>query len=452
MGILDPVRSLYGARSYPAMSHPSADPAVTAVAAMLVGIFPPHPGGSRVLEIGCASGHNMIPLAQRWPESQFVGVDLSEKAISNAKSLSDATGITNVEWHACDFRTYDPGQRDFDYIIAHGVFSWVSDEVKFALIRFCRDHLSENGIAAVSFNVTSGWSNRFPVIAKVQAIRELTGHDEMASLTVLRGIVGPTDPESSIIDDMLAKGPEILPFDDFAPINDPWSLTEFVALAGAHDLRWLGDSDPAMNLPQDLKPEIVTAIRAANPEPLEFQEALDAATGRTFRSGLLGRMGSPVRADAGQVLRNFHFHHTGRHTASADPLDQAIADFGPSTASFDDLRQWLSAHDSNGITTKLLSGIRCGEIRARLEPIAFSDRLPSHPKLNPFRLGCAERALPLVDAFHKSCDFPANHFQILAAMDGTRTVGELAAFALNKAPELHFAPWLEHLTHRGMFA
>ena len=73
----DPIQELYDARVYPAMSHPLADPAVSGVAAMFAGLRVRHPAGARILEIGCASGHHLIPLAQRWPDSYLIGIDLS---------------------------------------------------------------------------------------------------------------------------------------------------------------------------------------------------------------------------------------------------------------------------------------------------------------------------------------------------------------------------------------
>jgi trans-aconitate methyltransferase len=74
----DPLQQLYRARSYPAMSHPLSDPAVSSVAALLGGLHVKHPSGARILEIACSSGHNLIPLAMRWPDARFVGIDFSD--------------------------------------------------------------------------------------------------------------------------------------------------------------------------------------------------------------------------------------------------------------------------------------------------------------------------------------------------------------------------------------
>ncbi|MCF7676201.1 MAG: class I SAM-dependent methyltransferase, partial [Akkermansiaceae bacterium] len=118
------VRALYQNRSYPPMSHPLSDPAVTAVAARLGGLTPVLPRQARILEIGCATGHNLLPLARRWPASTCLGVDLAAHAVAIARELATEAAITNATFTAADLRHFDPGPEPFDFIIAHGLFSW----------------------------------------------------------------------------------------------------------------------------------------------------------------------------------------------------------------------------------------------------------------------------------------------------------------------------------------
>jgi hypothetical protein len=88
----------------------------------------------------------------------------------------------------------------------------------------------------------------------------------------------------------------------------------------------------------------------------------------------------------------------------------------------------------------------------RIEPVDFEAEPPGFPKLNRFRLECARRRLPLVDIWHRPCSFPSRHYEVLAAMDGTRDLAGLAGFSKHHCPELAFEPWLRHLAGRGMFA
>ena len=171
---------LYLTGAYPPMCHPSADPAVNAARA---GIETPDPARARILEIGCGSGHHILSLASRWPEAECTGVDISGKAISKARSLAGRAGIANVRLCECSLLEFEP-EGTFDFIIAHGVFSWVPDEIKIHLLDFIGKRLSENGIAVVSFNVAAGWKARMGVVEKVLAIRDAGGVDEMTALSI----------------------------------------------------------------------------------------------------------------------------------------------------------------------------------------------------------------------------------------------------------------------------
>lgn len=230
---------LYLADAYPAMSHPSADPAVNAESARAAGVDAVDPAGARILEIGCASGHHILSLASRWPGAECTGVDLSGKAVSRARNLARRAGLSNVKFCECTLLEFEP-EGEFDYIIAHGFFSWVPDEVKIHLLDFIGKRLSKNGIAVVSFNVAAGWKARMPVVEKVRAIQAAGDTDEMTALGILKTVAEPG--EAAIIDDMLAKGAAVLAFDDFAPVMDAWSLGAFAKLAGHSGLKILGKS------------------------------------------------------------------------------------------------------------------------------------------------------------------------------------------------------------------
>ena len=230
---------LYDADSYPAMSHPCADPEVNRAVARSLGLDVVEILGAKILEIGCGTGHHVLSLANRWPELEFVGVDISQKCIKRAKNLAAQAGIKNVSFHAVSILDFKPEEK-FDFIIAHGVFSWVPDEVKVGLMDFIPKHLTANGIAVVSFNVAAGWKDRMKVVQKARVIQAAGDVDEMTALAVYRDVA--EEWELAIIDDMLAKGPRVLAYDDFGPVMDPWSLGAVVKLAELSCLKWLGDS------------------------------------------------------------------------------------------------------------------------------------------------------------------------------------------------------------------
>lgn len=230
---------LYQAEEYPPMSHPTADPVVNAEVARFLGLGGSTVEGARILEIGCGTGHHLLSLANRLPSATFVGVDVSRKYLSRANNLARQAGLGNVSFFESSILEFVP-EGEFDFIIAHGVFSWVPNEVKVGMMDFIGKRLSKDGIAVVSFNVVAGWRERMMVVDKVRAIQEAGGVDEMTALAVFKTVA--SDSEAVIVDDMVAKGVEVLACDDFGPLTDAWSLGAVVKLAELSGLRWLGDS------------------------------------------------------------------------------------------------------------------------------------------------------------------------------------------------------------------
>jgi SAM-dependent methyltransferase len=451
--MFDPTRQLYDSSIYPAMSHPLSDPAVTAVAARMAGLKSPDPARARILEIGCCSGHNLLPLAMRWPESQFVGIDLAEHAILKARERASAAGIENALFLAGDLRDFSNHTGPFDYIIAHGFLSWVPDEAKAALFAFCRENLTRSGIATISFNLECGWRSRFPVIQKARAIQQAGAGDIISSLEILRTITEPESQEWLIIEDMIAKGPWILPFDDFSPVNDPWSLDQFVTTASAAGLRWLGESDPAQNFPANLGDDDIGRLAIVTDDAVALQTAADEVAGRMFRSAVICREDAPVLGEIPfDVVREFSYRAGTARAGQPEEVWQAISAWGPACLPYDQLAAALPCWDDRQLASVLFEEIMRGSVLARSEQVLFEASSPDFPRLDSFRLKCAKERLPLVDVWHKPCLFPERHYDVLMEMDGTRGRGELAALSANRCPELAFGPWLRHLASRGMFS
>jgi len=453
-----PIRQLYENKAYPDMSHPLVDPAVTAVAAALGGLTPPPPCRARILEIGCAAGHNLLPLAMRWPESRFIGIDFTAAAIARARQRAAAVGLANISFHQADIRDHAP-EGDFDYILAHGFFSWVPDEAKAALFQFCQRHLSPTGIATISFNLSSGWAQRQPVIELVRHLCEAHECDETAAISFLLNATPAVAPAAGnvrwILEDMLAKGPDVLPFDDFSPLNDPWGLEQFLAASSHFGLTWLGEADPAENIPSALDDAARQQLSAIASEPVGFQMAADVLTGRTLRAGVLRRTDAPAQAG----FRADSLLHLGLRAGKnppppdhpAAPLHHALAALGPQCHPAETLASALPDLARPQLARLIFEGISRGLVRPRIEPVSYDSHPPEHPRLDPLRLFCAREELPIADAFHVPCSFPPAHFGLLAEMNGRRSRAALAEISRQRCPELHFDPWLSHLAGRGLF-
>ena len=78
--------------------------------------------------------------------------------------------------------------------------------------------------------------------------------------------------------------------------------------------------------------------------------------------------------------------------------------------------------------------------------------MPTFPKLNPWRLLCAQEALPIPDAALKPCVFTTPQLLVLSQMDGSRSHVQLNSYAKQHAPQLDFVPFLKHVAARGFFA
>ena len=127
----------------------------------LRGLAPASPSRCRVLELGCADGGNLLPMASHYAESEFVGIDLSPIQVAIGCQRIEELGLPNFELRAANIMELDETNLgQFDYIILHGVYSWVPVEVRDRILSICSKHLTRNGIVYISYNVYPG-SNAF---------------------------------------------------------------------------------------------------------------------------------------------------------------------------------------------------------------------------------------------------------------------------------------------------
>ena len=114
---------------------------------------------ARVLEIGCSFGGNIIPFALANPKSKVIGLDLSKVQVDEGNKLIDSLGADNIKLYQKNIVDYKGEFGEFDYIICHGVYSWVPEDVQNAILDVIKKSLSKNGVAVISYNVYPGWKN-----------------------------------------------------------------------------------------------------------------------------------------------------------------------------------------------------------------------------------------------------------------------------------------------------
>src|SRR5262249_54229313 len=142
----------------------------------------------RVLEIGCASGGNIIPMAEQLPGSRFVGIDLSPVQVAAGQRTIERTRLTNVELRNTSVLDVDECLGTFDYVVSHGVYSWVPPAVQNKILEVCSRNLAPNGIAYVSYNTYPGWHMR-GLIREMMCYHTARFHDAQTRIRQARALL-----------------------------------------------------------------------------------------------------------------------------------------------------------------------------------------------------------------------------------------------------------------------
>jgi len=303
----------YDELPYDSLPLPETQPDFLAAVAKLHGFDAPDPGRARILELGCASGGNLIPLAWRWPASECVGVELSRVQAEAGAAFIRDLGLPNVRIVHGDLAALPGDLGEFDYIIAHGVFSWVPPEVRQALLDLCRRHLSPQGIAYVSFNVAAGWQRLQPLR---DMLLERTAADLLAparhaqALCVLDELAAEWNdpPLLKEIAYLKTAAPSYLFHEYLAEFNVPIRFGEFAEQLDAHGLRYVGEAGPRRAVVElegawGLTPESMAG------RWLDAETALDEAHATRFRRALIARIDAPcAQPPQAQALSSLMFY------------------------------------------------------------------------------------------------------------------------------------------------
>src|SRR5262249_32814770 len=148
--------TIYDEFPYPGVAFAQTHPDHLATLAILFGMTPAPAGECRVLEIGCGDGGNVIPMAFGLPRSRFTGIDLAGSAIARGQKIVDELRLANIRLQQLDLMDLSADFGEFDYVIAHGVYSWVPAAVRERLLEIVKIHLAANGIAFISYNAYPG--------------------------------------------------------------------------------------------------------------------------------------------------------------------------------------------------------------------------------------------------------------------------------------------------------
>ena len=296
----DRLQSSYDAFPYQSFPFAQTHPDRLATLGQLFGATPPPIATCRVLEIGCASGGNLIPMAASMPRAQFVGVDFSPVQIAEGDADVRALGLANIRLLDLDIRAFGDAFGRFDYIVAHGVYSWVPDPVQERLLEICERHLAPTGIAYISYNTLPGWRMRGMVREAMQfhatqvADPRLRVAEARAMLDFLAQSLraDPSAYASALREEAerVRHQADYYVFHEYLEeVNDPVYFHQFMERVSRHGLRYLADTDFASMLSSDLAPEVKETLARIAPDVLKREQFMDFLRNRTFRQTLLVR-------------------------------------------------------------------------------------------------------------------------------------------------------------------
>jgi methyltransferase-like protein/SAM-dependent methyltransferase len=298
--------SSYDDVPYESYAYPQTATGRLAVLAHLFSLTPVLPSRARVLEIGCAAGGNLIPLAARYPDSTCVGIDLSRRQIEDGRKDIAAMGLTNIELQEKNLMDVDASFGTFDYIIAHGVYSWIPAPARAKLLAICKANLSENGIAYVSYNTLPGWRMR-GAIRDMMRFHAMGVADPKQRAGQARALISFLQTsqvqQSSAFAVMLKEEWEMvskfsdnyLLHDHMEEENEPVYFYEFQRQAAMAGLGYLCDEEFARSIPElSFSPEVAATIRRISHDLLGIEQYTDFLLNRVFRQSLLVRSGQTL--------------------------------------------------------------------------------------------------------------------------------------------------------------
>lgn len=285
----------YDAVPYPSLPIRRTHPSQLAALARLFGLDAPSPSRCRVLELGCASGGNLLPMAADLPEARFLGIDASARQVEEGQAAVRAAGIGNLEIRQLDLAEFPADAGEFDYILCHGVYSWAPAPIQEQILKIGRRHLHPQGVLYVSYNTYPGWRLR-GVVRDMMRYHVRRFQDPATKIAqsrlLLDFLVNMAAPPSEAYRQLLRDEAAILSrFGDaylfhehLEDDNEPLYFHQFAERAAAAGLQYLADADFSTMVTANFGREIASLLEDA--PRLVQEQYMDFLRNRTFRSSL----------------------------------------------------------------------------------------------------------------------------------------------------------------------
>ncbi len=457
---------------YPSYCFPQTHPDRLAAVATLLGLTPAPVERCRVLELGSAAGSNLIPMAEALPDSRFVGVDLSQRQVDEGRKAIAELGLNNIELRHQSILDVRAGAETYDFIICHGVYSWVPPEVQERILAICRQSLDANGVAYVSYNTLPGWHMR-GMIRDMMLYHGQRFPDPRQKVAQARGLldflVSSINMEQNPYGQYLRSELELirrqpdsyLLHDHLEEHNTPLYFHQFVERAAAHRLRYLADTELSTMEFSHFPKQVGQVLQRIGSDLVQVEQYLDFLRNRTFRQTLLCHterevkyrldpailtpffVGSAVRPISpqpnlrGSTQEQFQAP-SGASAISIHPIVKAamvvLSEEWPQMVSFPQLcsraRAKLqegavpdaaaSAEDERVLGQALLQfyTTASGLVEFRLRPLRMTTQAGSQPLVRPLARWQARSAWQVTNLRHEPITLNAFAREVLLRLDG----------------------------------
>jgi methyltransferase-like protein len=309
----------YDALPYPSYTFAQTHPDRLATMGVFHGVKAADPQNCRVLELGCGTGANLAAMAYSLPSSEFVGIDLSQVHIEQARKMQSDVGLKNTTFVRGDVADFDAAAfGTFDFIVAHGLFSWVPNFVRSKVLEVYSKGLTKNGIGYISFNAYPGCFIR-EVTRNLMLFHTASEADPTKKVQI--GIDFLEQLTAAVDDDSVYKqllGAEVeaikerstsnINHDDLADFNQPFFFSEFASMLSANNLQYVAESAPYSSNTQKFSKAGQTLIdQYGSDDLLRREQYVDFVRGTRFRSSLLCRSDIALEREVRPTIINEFF-------------------------------------------------------------------------------------------------------------------------------------------------
>jgi methyltransferase-like protein/2-polyprenyl-3-methyl-5-hydroxy-6-metoxy-1,4-benzoquinol methylase len=469
---------------YKSHSYPQSHPDHQATLGRLFGLNPPPVTHCRVLELGCAGGGNLIPMAFQLPQSEFLGIDLSIREVKIGQNFLRDLSLKNIRIEHMNIMDLDGSYGVFDYIIAHGVYSWVPAGVQEKMLDICRKNLAPNGIAYVSYNTYPGWHIREMIrhMMLYHANQFQDRNERVEQARALMDFLAQAVPTGKDYFGLLLKDElELIRqsedwyifHDHLEEINTPVYFHHFMEQAERHGLQYLAEAEFSSMLVSHFPQDVQETLARISKYPVEAEQYMDFLRNRHFRQTLLCPMeqsfkrtifadnldrlfissrADPVRnrVDLAPGVKQIFKTPRGTSLRTDFPVTKAamvvLRKAWPGAMTLEallknartlleeDLRPYeTDTREAKKILGEaLLHGFAGNIVELHSYQPPFVTALSERPMASPLAVYQAAHNLPIVNQRHQSVRVDPVSKELLKALNGTRDRGRLLDYLVQR--------------------